>query len=55
MNVNTKDFYWIKNSCFILDVVEIALNRMERRNALGKQLLAQVYLYQRKKKGLYFY
>jgi 1,4-dihydroxy-2-naphthoyl-CoA synthase len=29
-------------SFFEIDVVEIALNRPERRNALGKQLLAEV-------------
>jgi hypothetical protein len=30
------------NSFLIIDVVEIALNRAERRNALGKELLTQV-------------
>jgi len=39
-----KIFCLNSNHFFVIDVVEIALNRVERRNALGKQLLAQVEL-----------
>ncbi len=50
MNVNKKIFDLIKiySLFLIIDIVEIALNRAERRNALGKQLLAQVNKFQRK-------
>jgi hypothetical protein len=27
---------------FVIDIIEIALNRVDRRNALGRQLLSQV-------------